>query len=567
MAKPGGCPAHAIRLVAVAEACQGYLTAIPQPTPLYLEKILYHLLRNTVSQGSSDACWRVADILRARLLTYPPGQTTSKDFTAIAYSTFSVLWKGADALAEPDRPQEEALRKEAMEPPTLQQSLCFFELTLEQCQHLCKSGQYREAEEAVKDARVFLGATGSSAKSFGDPLALLEVGVQLSQVLAKSACPAGPLFSQAAAALGAAARASEQFLRVLAESCQFIVSSLGEYMKRSKQQPFGREDVLGLWAFTKGHCRVLRQLLERVPPDGVKPKLMVKQLLYRSLQLFASVAYDAFQCSQVAGWPGLEQLTVGCRRSVTWMLEALEGLPESERAKYLDITVSCAFKLAYIFYNQNLHEEASSVCELLCKRLQTADPYACPEIPPERLHKCFRLQVESYRKLGQLERALECVVQWLAALRGRIGELLAEPVSLWVRVKTDAAKQGAEELRLRTLKEGLEGHSLDTETLVTVLFAELKAYKTVRTDTGQERYNVLCDLLEICSEESGRLHERAITLTELAQVLCYHSYSSSLDSVCEALRLLELVPRSAQNRDQLLDDRAQALLWLYICTL
>ncbi|KFQ01776.1 Separin, partial [Leptosomus discolor] len=42
---------------------------------------------------------------------------------------------------------------------------------------------------------------------------------------------------------------------------------------------------------------------------------------------------------------------------------------------------------------------------------------------------------------------------------------------------------------------------------------------------------------------------------------------SPLDSVCEALRLLELVPRTAQNRDRLLDDRAQALLWLYICTL
>ncbi|NXX57412.1 ESPL1 protein, partial [Scopus umbretta] len=335
---------------------------------------------------------------------------------------------------------------------------------------------------------------------------------------------------------------------------------------------FGREDVLGLCAFTEGHCLVLRRLLERVPPDGVKQKLMVKQLLYRSLQLFASVVYDAFQCSQAAGWPGLKQLTAGCRRSVVWMLEALEGLPKSERAKYLDMTVLCTFKLAYIFYNQNLHEEASSVCELLCKRLQTADAYACPEIPPERLHKCFRLQVESCRKLGQLERALACVVQWLAALQGRIRELLAEPVSLWVRVKVDAAKQGAEELRLRTLKEGLEGHNLDAETLATVLFAELKAYKTVRADTGQERYNVLCDLLEICSEESGRLHERALGLTELAQVLCYHSYAqqtdcSSLDSVREALRLLELVPRSAQNRDQLLDDQAQALLWLYICTL
>ncbi|XP_026723096.1 separin, partial [Athene cunicularia] len=274
----------------------------------------------------------------------------------------------------------------------------------------------------------------------------------------------------------------------------------------------------------------------------------------------------------VVGWPGLEQLTRSCGRSVGWMLQALEGLPKGERAKYLDITVWCTFKLAYIFYNQNLHQEASSVCKLFCQSLQAAEAYTCPEILPERLHKCFRLQVESSRKLGHLERALAWVVRWLVALRGRVGELLAEPVSLWVRVKMDAVKQGAEELRLRTLKEGLEGHSLDTETMVTVLFAELKAYKALRADTGQERYNVLCDLLAICSEESGRLHERAVGLTELAQVLCYHSYAqqtdcSSLDSVREALRLLELVPSSTQNHDRLLDDRAQALLWLYICTL
>ncbi|CAN0007802.1 unnamed protein product [Bubo scandiacus] len=645
MAKPGGCPAQVTSLVAVAEtACQGYLSAVPQPAPLYLEKILYHLLRNTAGQGSGDACWRVADLLRARLLAHRPGQAPCKDFTAIAYSSFSVLWRAADALAQPDQPQEEegraalsvrlralrflllleedgaaslplqppfftsqtaqqaaaaavlyeaqrapssaflgrqlgdcllaALRKEATQPPALQQRFCFFELTLEQCRHFCKGGQYSEAKEAVKDAEGFLGTTGSSAKSFGDALSLLEAGVELSQALAESTCPAGPPFSQAAAALGAAAEAaSERFLRVLAESCQFLVSSLSEYVKRSRQQPLGQEDVLGLCAFTEGHCRVLRRLLQRVPSDGVKQKLAVKQLLYRSLQLFASAAYDAFQCSQLAaGWPGLERLTRSCRRSVGWMLQALEGLPEGERAKYLDITVSCTFKLAYIFYNQNLHQEASSVCELFCQSLQAADAYACPEILPERLHKCFRLQVESSRKLGRLERALAWVVRWLVALRGRVGELLAEPVSLWVRVKMDAAKQGAEELRLRTLKEGLEGHSLDTETLVTVLFAELKAYKTLRADTGQERYNVLCDLLAICSEESGRLHERAVGLTELAQVLCYHSYAqqtdcSSLDSVREALRLLELVPSSAQNHDRLLDDRAQALLWLYICTL
>ncbi|XP_061203195.1 separin isoform X2 [Neopsephotus bourkii] len=642
MGKAGGSPGSRGRLLSVAEAaCRGYVSAVPQPAPLYLEKILYHLLRNAATQAGGG-CWRAAELLRARLLASRPGQAPSKDFKAIAYSSFGLLWRGGSSLAEPHWAQEEpqavllvrlralrflllleedgetlsplqppfftsqtaqqaaaaaalyeaqqepssaflaqqlgdcllaVLRKEAMEPPSLQQSLCFFELTQEQCRHLCRGSQHKEAKKAVKEARSFLGASSSSLKSFSAPLALLETGVQLSQALADDACPAEPLFSQAAAALRDVAAVSERFLLVLAESCQFVSSTLSECMKSSKQQPFGWGDVLDLCAVTEGSCRVLHRLLERVPPEGIKQKLMVKQLLYRSLQLFANVAYDVLQCSQpLQGWPGLEQLPAGCRRNVEWMLEALEGLPEGEQAKYLDVTVSCTFKLAYIFYSQNLHEEASSICEPLCKGLQALDAYACPEIPAERLHKCFRLQVESHRKLGWLGRALSSVEQWLLALRGRAGDLLAEPISLWVRVKSEAGKQGQEELRLRTLKDGLKGHNLATETLVSLLFVELKAYKTLRADTGQERYNVLCDLLELCSEESGRLHERAVGLTELAQVLCYHSYSqqtdcSSLDSVQEALRLLELVPRSTQNQDQLLDDRAQALLWLYICTL
>lgn len=336
MAKPGGSPAQAASLVAVAEAaCRGYLSATPRPAPLYLEKILYHLLRNAAGRGRGAACWRVAELLRARLLSYRPGQAPAKDFAAIASSSFSVLWRAAEALAEPDWPQEEgggallvrlralrflllleedgaplpplqppfftsqtaqqaaaaaalydtqpgpssallgrqlgecliaALREEAAELPGLQRSLCFFELTLERCRHLCKSGRYGEAEEAVKDARGFLGTAGSSAESFGDPLALLEAGVQLSRVLADGMCPAGPFFSRAAAALGGTAEASERFLRVLAESCQFILSSLGEYARRSRQQlqPFGQEDVLDLCAFTQGHCRLLHRLLERV---------------------------------------------------------------------------------------------------------------------------------------------------------------------------------------------------------------------------------------------------------------------------------------------------------------
>lgn len=44
-------------------------------------------------------------------------------------------------------------------------------------------------------------------------------------------------------------------------------------------------------------------------------------------------------------------------------------------------------------------------------------------------------------------------------------------------------------------------------------------------------------------------------------------YSSALDAIQEALQLLESVRPETQAQDQLLDDKAQALLWLYICTL
>ncbi|XP_072214309.1 separin [Excalfactoria chinensis] len=626
VAEPSCDLAHTNAVLALAEAaCRGFIGAsTTPPTPLYLEKILFHLLKNVAARGRGDACRRAAQLLHAQLRAHQQSHASTPNFNAVAHSSFCTLWGAGGTLG--DRLQalrflllledEEgavlplvppfftsqvarqvvaaastlskagqapslscfgrelqgvltSLREDMARPPSLPQALCFLELALEQCRQLCRSGCYGEAEAAVRDARGFLGGS----KAFSEALALLEAGVQLSRVLAQNVGSAGPALMQAAAALGGAAKTSRRLLRVLAEGCQFVTVSLSECARSSQQQPLPPEDVLQLCAFVQGHCRVLGLLLGTVPPDGTKQRLVLKQLLYRSLQLFTGLACDTFRSSQVAGWSGQQQLTSGCQDTVMQMLDALEGLPHGEQAKYLDITTSCAFKLTYIFYSQNLHKEASSISELFCKRLKKIDAFRFPEIPPEKLHRCFRLQVESYRKLGQLQSALASCVLWLTSLRGRIAELLAEPIGLWARVKMDSVKQGgAEELRLRTLKEELSAHQLDTDTLVAVLFAELKAYKSIRADTGQERYNVLCDLLQICSEDSGRLQERAASLVELAQVLCYHNYAqqtdcSALDSVHEALRLLDLVPRSAENQEQLLDDRAQALLWLYICTL
>uniref|UniRef100_A0A8C8VLM4 separase n=1 Tax=Pelusios castaneus TaxID=367368 RepID=A0A8C8VLM4_9SAUR len=642
------CQAHFESLLELAElACQGYIAARPQHVPLYLEKILYHLMRNVATQGSYDASLRFADLLYANLARCQPPEVPAEDFEAIAKSSFSVLWKGVDALAKlaqapeesrvvlsgrlqamrflvileedgsPELPlelplfmsqvarhaaaaavmfeaQRNPLSKEDAcffskqiadhlitalldgrsvgEPLPLQPSLCLFELTLERCRCLCKSSCFVEVKEAIDQARVYLdGADDGTQEGFSAALSLLQAGVQLNQVLALGESQAGLPLSQAAATLSCAVGVPDPLPRVLSESCQFIISSLNGYMKKSERR-------CTLWCWSEFFRLICSHFFFffflfplQVPPDKMKQQLAVKQLHYHSLQLYATVAYDTFLGSQVLAVEGT-QLVASCRSVVTWMLDDLEGLSEQEQVEYLDVTASCTFKLAYGFYSQKLYMEASSVTEPFCRRLGRAESGKYPEMPMERLNKCFKLQVESYRKLCWPEKGLESVVLWLAALHGQITEQMAEPILLWTRVKMDATKNGDEDLRLKTLKDGLDGHGLDAGTMLSVLVEELKAYKAIRADTGQERFNVICDLLEICSEESGRAHERAVILVELAQVLCYHDYTdqtacSSLDSVQEALRLLDAVPVNAKNREQLLDDKAQALLWLYICTL
>lgn len=62
------------------------------------------------------------------------------------------------------------------------------------------------------------------------------------------------------------------------------------------------------------------------------------------------------------------------------------------------------------------------------------------------------LAVQTSRRVGQLERALDWVIQWLKALGDNITAHMAEPVSLWVKTKIDAARTSEEDLRLRYIQ-------------------------------------------------------------------------------------------------------------------
>lgn len=64
----------------------------------------------------------------------------------------------------------------------------------------------------------------------------------------------------------------------------------------------------------------------------------------------------------------------------------------------------------------------------------------------------FMLAVQTSRRVGQLERALDWVILWLKALGDNITAHMAEPVSLWVKTKIDAARTSEEDLRLRYIQ-------------------------------------------------------------------------------------------------------------------
>ena len=66
-----------------------------------------------------------------------------------------------------------------------------------------------------------------------------------------------------------------------------------------------------------------------------------------------------------------------------------------------------------------------------------------------QLHRCFRLHIESLKKLGKQAQGCKMVTLWLAALQPCGPKHMTEPVTFWVRVKTDAARAGDKELQLK----------------------------------------------------------------------------------------------------------------------
>ncbi|KAM7114144.1 separin isoform 1-T2 [Molossus nigricans] len=622
------CSRHLESLLELAElACNGYLVSNPQGPPLYLERILFIFLRNVAAQGIPEATLRLAQPLHACLMQCSR-QAAPQDYEAVARGSFSLLWKGAETLTEPRAAYSARLKAlsflvlledesvpcevphfasptacrvvaahqlfdasghglseadadflddllskhvirvlvgEEGDPPgplSPQSALCLLELTLEHCRRLCWSHLHAKATRAVEKAHDYLRNT-----SLAPSLQICQLGVKLLQDQEGGPQAVAKILTKASAILNSNMEAPSPPLRALYDSCQFLLSGL----ERGTKRRCGPDAILGLFAFLGGYCSLIRQLQDGVCRDSTKQQQSLVKMQFQGLHLYTVVVYDFAQGCQVADLADLAQLVQSCKSIVLWMLEALQSLSGQELTDYLTMTASYTSNLAYSFYSHKLYAEACAISEPFCQRLGLAKPGTYPEVPPEKLHRCFRLHIESLKKLGKQAHGCKMVTLWLAALQPCGPKHMAEPVTFWVRVKMDAAKAGDKELQLRTLRDSLSGW--DPETLSLLLREELQAYKAVRADTGQERFNVICDLLELSSEETpAGAWARATHLVELAQVLCYHDFAqqtecSALDAIHEALQLLESVRPEVQAEDQLLDDKAQALLWLYICTL
>ncbi|XP_069897998.1 separin [Dipodomys merriami] len=625
------CPRHLGSLVELAGlACDGYLLFTPQRPPLYLERILFILLRSVASQESPEAMFRLAQPLHACLVQCSH-QAASQDYVTMTRGSFCLLWKGAEALL--DRQAAFAARMKAVSflvlledestpceiphfasptacrvvaahqlfdnsghgldeadanflydllsrlvirvlvkegdkshgPLSPQRALCLLELTLEYCRRLCWSCHFDKANRAVEEAHGYLRNT-----SLAPSLQLCQLGIELLQTGEEGSQAVAQLLTKASAILNNSMEALSCHLRAFYDSCQFFLSGL----ERSNKRHHRPDAVLSLFAFLGGYTSLLKQLQDADADDSedsVKRQQYFLQTYFQSLHLYAGIVYDFAQGNQVAGLAELVQLVESCKSVVVWMLEALKGLSGQELTTYLGMTASYTSNLAYSFYSHKLYAEACIISEPLCQYLCLTKPETYPEVPSEKLHRFFRLYVESLKKQGQQTQGCKIVTLWLTILKSCRPEHMTEPVTFWVRIKMDAARTGNKELQLKTLRDTLS--DWDPETLAFLLREELQAYKAVKADTGQERFNVICDLLELSSEEtSAGAWARATHLVELAQVLCYHDFAqqadcSALDAIQEALQLLESVQPEAQAQDQLLDDKAQALLWFYICTL
>ncbi|KAF1391553.1 hypothetical protein PFLUV_G00043310 [Perca fluviatilis] len=619
---------HVSQLVQLVElSLQGYdisAALVAQSSPLYMEKIIFHIVKKLSSLEAHSLCSHIAGLLYSRLT---PAQS-AEDYCVLVRSCFSVLWNGLsatndrnilnprdklhcqmqalsflllldtdnatasfskapiyteDAIAEFESSCEAVTKDDAsfllQEMNTLF-SRCWTggqgckgdgsklstetsslytlsEIVLVMVKVLCKAGHYDLASTFLNyiESKVVDCAAQCTAVVLG------KLAIKIHSAM-KAGGESGQALTQCARALRSlSADLGDREAHALLEGCGLVVWAVESGHSKGLSGPV----LLAWFSFLEEHQEQILKMVKKNSKYLAEGSRLQQALCFSIYQGFV-FAYESMLASQLENSDTLDRVLLYCQATAGLMMTELRKLSSEN---FLVKAVVAVSNLACGFYNRRLYDQAFTLVEILCRDLCKNGPIS---LSVDRLSRPFMLAVQTSRRAGQLERALDWVILWLKALGDKITTHMAEPVSLWVKTKTDAARNSEEDIRLRTLCDGFGPDVPDERVMLCLLEEELRAYKEVAGDTAQERYNTLCDLLDICHEESSHTHLRAIYLCEMAQVVCYQDFSEQTDCTAvdfthEALRLLENEPETQENADRLKDDKAHALLWLYICTL
>ncbi|XP_016127572.1 separin-like [Sinocyclocheilus grahami] len=426
------------------------------------------------------------------------------------------------------------------------------EVVFKVCKLLCKSLFSAEAVGLLS------GALEGVDRHVGLRLALslADHAVQLQSALSLGG-ECSKAFTESARSLRGLSRSmSAAESHALLEACQLVVWA----MEAGQCKGMDVTTLLACLSFLEEY----QELLLTQQKDSFSQQVQYS-LCFSFYQGFI-ITYDSLHVSQVSAGDALDRVLLFCQTTAGRMLAELRTLNNDN---FLLKAVCAVNNVVYELFNRKLYEGAFGLAVIVCQELCKDCP---PSLPVDRVNRCFMLTVQCSRRGGQLERALDWIVRWIQVLGTQILDHLAEPVSLWVKTKCDAARAGEDDTRLRTLRDGLGEAIADEEVMMCLSEEELRLYKEQTGDTTQERYNTLCDLLDICHEETPHTLRRATYLSEMAQVVCYQDFSqqtdcSAVDFTHEALWLLDSEPETAENADRLMDEKAHASLWLYICTL
>ncbi|XP_073323552.1 separin isoform X2 [Pagrus major] len=620
---------HVSQLVRLVElSLHGYdisTALVAQSSPLYMEKIVFHIVKKLSSLEAHSLCSHVAGLLYSRLT---PVQQ-AEDYCVLVRSCFSVLWNGLSAtknekiLNPRDKlhcqlqalsfllllDTESATPSVSKAPIYTEDSITEFESScgvmskddasfliqemqtlFDKCwmgvqrgeedgskqsaetsslyvlsemvlivvKVLCKAGHYDQASSFVNEFESrFRNCTDCQCTA-----AVLGKWAVKIHTTMKAGGESGQALTECARALRSlSADLGEREAHAVLEGCGLVVWAVESGYSKGLSAPV----LLSWFSFLEEHQERILKVLKKPSTCQADGSRLQQALCFSIYQGFV-FAYESMLASQLEDSDTLDRVLLYCQATAGLMMTELHKLSSENLLIKAVVAVS---NLACGLYNRRLYDQAFTLVEILCRDLCKNCPVS---LSVDRLSRPFMLAVQTSRRAGQLERALDWVILWLKALGDKITTHLAEPVSLWVKTKTDAARSSEEDIRLRTLRDGFGPDVPDEQVMLCLLEEELRAYKEVAGDTAQERYNTLCDLLDICHEESSHTHLRAVYLCEMAQVVCYQDFSEQTDCAAvdfthEALRLLEEEPETPENADRLKDDKAHALLWLYICTL